>query len=725
MDKFTPPTAMVFTGNVHDHWKKWKQELELYLTATEAEGKPEKVKSSILLTCIGPKGREIYNTFEFTDATDKMKMSKVIEQFDQYCTPRQNLTYLRHKFLTYRQKEGQAFDEFVTQLRKLSSECEFGTLCASLIKDIIVIGIIDNRLRERMLRDSALTLERAINMGQSSEETSKHIKELQPEESRINIVKKRAYTDTRTPRRNNPQGETNMINQCMYCGGKHNRGSCPAYSQQCRKCGKKGHFASCCKSTNNQSKVNQIEMHSNLDNPESGDEFYVGAVFSSHNSDNQSRKIFTIDSSTTSWNVSLSTDGTNINYQIDTGAEVNVLPKSCYRTLNRKPRLLQTDVKLTAYNGTTIPVLGRCISMIKRNGKNIPTAFIVAETLSPPVLGAKSSENLNLIKRIMSVNTQNTDLISEYSDCFGELGTLPKTHHIRTNPDIPPVIHSARRIPIALRERLSTELQRMVKMGVIEPVTEPTEWVSQLVVAEKPNGKLRVCLDPRDLNKAILRHHYQLPTAEELFSEMANAKYFTKLDASNGYWQIKVSDESSNLLTFASPDGRFKFKRLPYGIHSASEVFQAEVAEMIRNIPGSRNSQDDILIWGDTLEINQSRTKQVLEVIRNYGLKLNKSKCVFNAHEITFLGHQISSKGLSPDPVKVIAISDMPYPNNKSEIKTFLGMVAYLGKFITHLTEATAPLRSLTEKESIWEFTENHKLAFNKIKSLKFQTVPH
>ena len=78
----------------------------------------------------------------------------------------------------------------------------------------------------------------------------------------------------------------------------------------------------------------------------------------------------------------------------------------------------------------------------------------------------------------------------------------------------------------------------MCKLGVVKPVHEPTDWVSSLVAVEKPNGKLRVCLDPRDLNKAIKRHHFKLPTAEELFAEMAGAKFFTKLNASNGYWQI-------------------------------------------------------------------------------------------------------------------------------------------------------------------------------------------
>ena len=117
----------------------------------------------------------------------------------------------------------------------------------------------------------------------------------------------------------------------------------------------------------------------------------------------------------------------------------------------------------------------------------------------------------------------------------------------------------------------------MVDFDIIGLVDEPTDWVNGLVIAEKPNRKLRICLDSCPLKQAIKREHLYLPTAEQLFSQMLGAKDFLKLDASSGYWQIKVDRESSNLLSFGKTIGRFHFKRLPYGIHSASEVFQRTV----------------------------------------------------------------------------------------------------------------------------------------------------
>ena len=192
------------------------------------------------------------------------------------------------------------------------------------------------------------------------------------------------------------------------------------------------------------------------------------------------------------------------------------------------------------------------------------------------------------------------NFFAEFNDCFGDIGSLPKTHHISVKPEVTPTISPARRVPIALGDKLKSELDRMIKLDVIKPVSEPTEWVNPLVTVKKPNGKLRVCLDPRDLNKAIKRQQYKLHTAKELFSEMTGAHYFSKLDTSNGYWQIKTDTKSSKLLTFATPFGRFCFKRLPNGILSASEIFQADISKIIEGLEGARNSKDDIIVWGET-----------------------------------------------------------------------------------------------------------------------------
>ena len=152
---------------------------------------------------------------------------------------------------------------------------------------------------------------------------------------------------------------------------------------------------------------------------------------------------------------------------------------------------------------------------------------------------------------------------------------------------------------------------------------------------------------------------------------MHNVKFFTKLDPSSGYWQVKVDEESSEQLTFSTTFDRLRFKRLPYRIHSASEFFQQDIEEMIEVCEGARNSEDGIIIWGSTLNKSGICTEKVLNRIRKSGLKLNKDKRAFGATEVIFLGHKISGKRISTDPEKVKIIKDMPFPKSKQDLKRF------------------------------------------------------
>ena len=144
---------------------------------------------------------------------------------------------------------------------------------------------------------------------------------------------------------------------------------------------------------------------------------------------------------------------------------------------------------------------------------------------------------MNLIKRIHKINGTSRPDVSiqkEFSDCFGDISCLQRTHHIDGRDNVKPVIAPIHLIPVALKSKLKDELQHMITLDIIEPVEKPTDWVNTLVVVSKPNGKLRICLDPHPLNKASKRQHHNLPTAEEIISDMSGAQVFTKLDASNG-----------------------------------------------------------------------------------------------------------------------------------------------------------------------------------------------
>ena len=133
--------------------------------------------------------------------------------------------------------------------------------------------------------------------------------------------------------------------------------------------------------------------------------------------------------------------------------------------------------------------------------------------------------------------------------------------------------------------------------GIIVPVDQPTDWVNTMVVVEnKHTEKLRICIDPRPLNKAIKREHYHLPTIEEITTRLSGAKYFSTLDASSGFWQIPFDEESSMPTTFGTPFGRYRYTRMPFGIHSAQEVFHKRLHELFHDLDGVETDIDDILV---------------------------------------------------------------------------------------------------------------------------------
>ena len=171
----------------------------------------------------------------------------------------------------------------------------------------------------------------------------------------------------------------------------------------------------------------------------------------------------------------------------------------------------------------------------------------------------------------------------------------------------------------------------MVEEGISTPVNEPTDWVSSMVTVVKPN-KLRTCIDPKDLNRAIKRSHYPMPTIEEVATKLSKAKVFTVLDAKSGFWQIKLEEESSMLTTFNTPFGRFRWLRMPFGICSAPEEFQRRMNNTFENLKGTAIIADDLLVFGEGDDIESAtkdhdeNLKNALQRARERNLKLNKEK---------------------------------------------------------------------------------------------------
>ena len=155
-----------------------------------------------------------------------------------------------------------------------------------------------------------------------------------------------------------------------------------------------------------------------------------------------------------------------------------------------------------------------------------------------------------------------------YPECFNHKDKhfLDFEYKIKLDKSVKPRIHAQRRVPIELRARVKKKLDAMARDEVIVKVDEPTEWVNSMLVETKDDGRLRICLDPVDLNEAIKREHYPMPVLDDIVPELAGSNLFTKLDAKDGYWHVKLDRESSLLTTFNTPFGRYRYLRMPFGL---------------------------------------------------------------------------------------------------------------------------------------------------------------
>ena len=424
---------------------------------------------------------------------------------------------------------------------------------------------------------------------------------------------------------------------------------------------------------------------------------------------------------------------TPVNFKIDTGSSVNILPQSIYKSLNIKHPLEASSHKLTSYTGNMLPVIGMIKVASYHKSKVIQTMFHVVEGNAPPLIRLQSSVDLDLVQLTYAVESSfncappciDKQLIEkEYGDLFKGIGVLPGEVKLYLKDDAVPVVNPPRRVPEALKSKLKAELDTMESDHITAKVTEPTDWVNSLVVVEKPKtGKLRICLDPKALNEAIRRPHYPMFTLDDVTSKLTNATCFSILDINHAYWIVKLDESSSYLTTFSSPFGRYRYLRLPFGISASSDLFQLKCNEIFEGLPGVTAIVDDILIYGRKCEEYDCNLRSVLDRAREKGIRFNTEKCTIGVNEVPFFGNIITDKGLKADPSKIEAILKLEVPDNREKLERFLGMVNYLSKFASNLSEITSPLRSLLKKETEFLWDEPQSRAFEKVKQTITQSL--
>ena len=218
------------------------------------------------------------------------------------------------------------------------------------------------------------------------------------------------------------------------------------------------------------------------------------------------------------------------------------------------------------------------------------------------------------------------DLKKLYPNSFDRLGSLKGAYNIRIDPSVKPAMHARRKVPIESKEAIDRELDYLIEEEIITEQVEPTPWVSSVTFPRKPNGDVRVCLDPSNLNKAIIREHHKPMTVEEIAHELAGATVYTKADALKAFLQIHLTHEASLLTTFNSHRGRLRFLWMPFGAKMSQDVFQLRMDAILEQCQGVIGIHDDMVIFGVDQEDHDANLINLLNVCQKEGLVLNSKK---------------------------------------------------------------------------------------------------
>lgn len=676
MAELKPPGGLRLSEDTAENWKRFKQRMELYFIATATkEPRTKQQKAAIFLHVAGQEAIDVFNTFQLT-ADEKEDYDVLVQQFEDYCLPRVNETYERYVFRTRVQEPGEAFELFFRDLQLKARTCNFGDLSESMLRDQIVYGTASKKLRERLLREKDLTLSKAVDFSKSAEISERQNKTFEHVEETVDPVASRM--------------------KCKYCSYVHEPRLCPAFGKACKKCGKKNHFAKVCNSA--KKSVDNV-INQTTGSRTDTDDFDILSVNGERGKEKRD------------WMVTAKIGSHEARLKVDTGAQANLLPLSMYKRLRLSTPLEPSSTTLRSYGGATLEHMGKVCLDVQIHGQRGRLNFFIMKKGRQALLGLEACEKFGLVNRVDSIENKSDlvqQLTSEFPGLFKGLGKTKTEYRMVLKDDAQPVVIPARRVPHALRGPLKAELDRMVAGGIIAKVQEPTDWVSPLVVVRKKTGKIRVCMDPKHVNAALKREHFQLPRREDIEAELADAKYFSKLDANNGFHQIPLDNYTSKICTFATPFGRYRYLRLPFGIASAPEVFQKTMSQIFDDLPGVRVYIDDVLVWGTSREEHDLRLRAALRAAQLSGITLNAEKCTFGVDEIRYLGDKISRSGIKPDPELVQCLREMPLPTSKKEVQRLLGAVNYFGKFLPNLSSKTAMLRDLIKEDSLFEWSDVH-----------------
>lgn len=465
----------------------------------------------------------------------------------------------------------------------------------------------------------------------------------------------------------------------------------------------------------------------------------------------------------------------SIDALLDTGSPINLLksryipselvrqdliPVHSFRGINgSKLNILGTFKQAVIVNGITVDVLfylvpddtmlascilGRDFMSNEKVRINFDKKISIAEICKPDKsdnLEVRSEAFCDAVTDILNIDVfsetkldvelnvnpdLSLDTIDKVHQLYSEY-TKELSHQPQTSPKIEMSIHLKHEQPISFRPRrisyadkiqLRSVLDELLRENVIRPSNSP--YASPIVLVRKRNGDMRLCVDYRELNSITVKDNFPTPLIDDHLDRLRNKKYFSTLDLKNGFYHVRMDENSIKYTSFITPLGQFEFLRMPFGLANSPRVFQRYTNEVFRELIDSDKILlylDDILIATETIEDHLETLSSVFKIAASNKLIFRLDKCSFLSSEITYLGYKINSQGIKPSKENVNAVLNYAVPKNAKDVHRFLGLASYFRRFIPQFSTIAKPLFDLIKKNAVFHFNELEFQAFETLKS--------
>ena len=681
-------------------------------------------KVRLLLRKLGTVEHERFINFILPKLPRDLSFADTVKIMTQIFGEQHSLFNIRYQCLQLRKKDS---EDYITYAGTVNRECErfqLSTMTEDQFKCLIfVAGLQSSRdadIRTRLLnkieQDAELTLQKLTTECQRLLNLKSDTALIEHGTAHSTIINKVSHKKQRQAFPDQRFGKKPPT-PCWFCGQWHFSRYCRYRNHLCSVCGRKGHAEQICSKRGRNSSKHQPSRRA-----------VSRAITATFQVNFTHRRKF----------LTVMINNTWIRLQLDTGSDLTLISKQTWQQLGQ-PTLHPTTHTARNASGGKLKLVGELDCSVIFNDVHYAGSCYVTDCPGLDLLGLDWIEGLKLFDKPLNAVCNKTTATSSsgkletsmpkailerleqrYPTVFSDnLGRCSKMQaHLSLLPESRPVFRPKRPVPYAALQMVDEELDRLQKLGVIQPVNY-SSWAAPIVVVRKANGSVRLCADfSTGLNDALATHQYPLPLPEDLFAKLNGGKLFAKIDLSDAYLQIEVDEVSRELLTINTHKGLFQYTRLPFGVKSAPAIFQQIMDTMLKDAVGVAAYLDDLIVMGSTYDELVQRLDYIMSRLQDYGFRIRKEKCMFGMKSIRYLGFIIDEQGRRPDPENISAIQKMPPPHDISTLRSFLGLVSHYSNFLPAMHQLRGPLNHLLTKEAKWVWSADCQNAFDRIKDL-------